>query len=817
MKIKTLLLLVTFGWCGLTSAQFGAFERSQIVGTSNILARGTITLGSETRSNWPTVGTTGITSNYPSGLVITSIVDGVVQGVMAAPSSGTFDHTALSNLSWTASGHTSTPARIAGFLEGGSAGVIGIGAGLELDGSDNLNVSNAVLSGAAAGATAWQNPASATDWAWSSDGAQITLTGYTGANAVVIPDMLDGLPVTTIGVSCFADNTSITSVTANQQLTTLGGWAFNGCYSLTSLSLLGVKSVGEAAFGGCTNLTSISLPAITSFDANAFYGCPALTNVTFSGNAPTVGSGIYGESPNVTNYVTNPTATGWGSTLGGQPVVRMEVAGATSVTLSNSTSVTWTNLGSGVWQATALSDASKVTTNANFDKLAIGDGGGIWSNLNAGALTGSLSQATLFIGTNGFGELVANGISNAAPVAAFNGNFVLTPANDRVFGLFGISSSGWTNWFTMGDYNHSFKIISAVGDSRPQDILTAYRGLIIRNGGYDTIAGAGTNTLTLQYRSTNAATDPTIQRWETATNTDPTNTTYELVAKLLTNGTFWAKGLDITGNGTITGNFTVTGTLNGTSTNTSAVGGVGLAGLVQSNLSVEVIANNVTNTGTYNPSTGKVLVNTGTFSGMDVQDYFLFGGTTDTTVGNLNWGYGGSGTPSYLGGGTLTNSFRFQTSATTSNAAYVYTKCLGGAANLNGSSVEASIKVATTNDMRISLGTKSSVSAALTGGQYLYFSSAIGTNNWYLSRNGSLTDTGVAVLPDTWYHCRTEQVGTNYTVAINGTQVLTATNGTWLSHSQWMFIVENLGSQAATNYIGYFRLRIPSYKPWGLP
>jgi hypothetical protein len=69
---------------------------------------------------------------------------------------GTTDHTALSNLAWTASGHSGTPARIAGFFEGGSAGYAGFGPGMYLDGDDNIAVSNDVLEGAAAGKTAVQ-------------------------------------------------------------------------------------------------------------------------------------------------------------------------------------------------------------------------------------------------------------------------------------------------------------------------------------------------------------------------------------------------------------------------------------------------------------------------------------------------------------------------------------------------------------------------------------------------------------------------------------------------------------------------------------
>lgn len=69
--------------------------------------------------------------------------------------SGTSDHADLSNLAWTASGHTGTPARLAGFFEGGAAGYAGFGAGIYLDGDDNLAVSNEVISGAASGAVAY--------------------------------------------------------------------------------------------------------------------------------------------------------------------------------------------------------------------------------------------------------------------------------------------------------------------------------------------------------------------------------------------------------------------------------------------------------------------------------------------------------------------------------------------------------------------------------------------------------------------------------------------------------------------------------------
>ena len=124
--------------------------------------------------------------------------------------------------------------------------------------------------------TAWQNPASAADWTWTSNGREITLTGYSGPNAVVIPDMLDGLPVTGFG-GTFSGNVDITSV---------GGG-------------VNIKAVGNSAFEGCSNLSSVT------FDQNA----PTPTANVFASSTPTI-------------YVSNPHATGWGDTWNGRPVVR---------------------------------------------------------------------------------------------------------------------------------------------------------------------------------------------------------------------------------------------------------------------------------------------------------------------------------------------------------------------------------------------------------------------------------------------------------------------------------------------------------------
>jgi hypothetical protein len=192
-------------------------------------------------------------------------------------------------------------------------------------------------------ATAWQNPASAAYWMWTSDGTQITLTNYSGPAEVVIPDMLDGLPVT--GFPYLFSGTAISSISGGANIRVIGTQDFGLCHSLSSFDLKSVTNLGAGAFGYCTNLTSVESRSVTKVGIFAFQGCqrltslrfdnveevgdealglcPALTSVYFGQNAPSEGSDVYLNTPNVTNYVTSSTATGWGATWNGRPVVRL--------------------------------------------------------------------------------------------------------------------------------------------------------------------------------------------------------------------------------------------------------------------------------------------------------------------------------------------------------------------------------------------------------------------------------------------------------------------------------------------------------------
>ena len=205
------------------------------------------------------------------------------------------------------------------------------------------------------------------------DGAA-TVTGCTATCPVnlVIPGTLGGYSVTTIGHSAFF-SIALTSVSIPNSVTSIGSYAFaaSGLTSLTlpntlvsiadyafeanplttvsipdsvetigtgafyrnSLTVLQlgnqVISIGESAFADLgpneNSISSLIIPdSVASIGTNAFSG-NALTSVTFLGNAPTDGGNVFLGNSDLSFVTRSSTATGWGLTWSGVPVVTEEL------------------------------------------------------------------------------------------------------------------------------------------------------------------------------------------------------------------------------------------------------------------------------------------------------------------------------------------------------------------------------------------------------------------------------------------------------------------------------------------------------------
>ena len=151
--------------------------------------------------------------------------------------------------------------------------------------------------------------------------------------SIKIPDS-----VTSIGSYAFRECSGLTSIAISDSVTSIGRGAFESCKSLTSITVdsnnkiydsrdncnalietstntlirgckntiipNNVTSIGGSAFDGCKSLTSIIIPSsVTKIDYSAFYGCSKLTSIEIPDSVTSIGSNaLNGCSANLTIY-----------------------------------------------------------------------------------------------------------------------------------------------------------------------------------------------------------------------------------------------------------------------------------------------------------------------------------------------------------------------------------------------------------------------------------------------------------------------------------------------------------------------------------
>jgi hypothetical protein len=144
----------------------------------------------------------------------------------------------------------------------------------------------------------------------------ITITDYTGpGGAVVIPDTINGLPVTGIGVYAFSGLTSLTSVTIPNNVTSVGDFAFDSCTSLASVTIgNSVISIGENAFYSCPSLTSVTIPdSVFNIGNSAFDSDTSLASVTIGNSVASIGDYAFFACASLTGVNIPSTVTSIGN------------------------------------------------------------------------------------------------------------------------------------------------------------------------------------------------------------------------------------------------------------------------------------------------------------------------------------------------------------------------------------------------------------------------------------------------------------------------------------------------------------------------
>jgi hypothetical protein len=161
------------------------------------------------------------------------------------------------------------------------------------------------------------------EYYWTTNVGSITIYRYSGPGGVVsIPTTITDLPVTGIGNYAYA-GTGLTSVTIPNGVTNIGEGAFEGCDSLTGITVdaenafyrstngvlfdhsetmlieypgglagsyaipSGVTSIGDSAFDGCASLTIVAIPSsVTNIGEGAFDDCTRLSGITVDAENP---------------------------------------------------------------------------------------------------------------------------------------------------------------------------------------------------------------------------------------------------------------------------------------------------------------------------------------------------------------------------------------------------------------------------------------------------------------------------------------------------------------------------------------------------
>ena len=122
---------------------------------------------------------------------------------------------------------------------------------------------------------------------------------------LIIPEKINGLPVTVLAEDAFAGCKNITSVIIPDSVLEFDRAVFEDCTSLTRVKLPSyLETLSHFTFDGCEKLSLISFPdSLLSVDTCAFRGCSALTDFRFPDSVTQIQDRIFLDCKNLTSVV----------------------------------------------------------------------------------------------------------------------------------------------------------------------------------------------------------------------------------------------------------------------------------------------------------------------------------------------------------------------------------------------------------------------------------------------------------------------------------------------------------------------------------
>ena len=154
--------------------------------------------------------------------------------------------------------------------------------------------------------------AQAEDYTYITNNGTIMIMRYTGPGGdVTIPSTITGLLVTTIGPYAFDGCRTLTSVTIPDTVTSLAYDAFAACSSLTNVTIgAGVTNIGQGAFDHCSSLATVNIPnSVATIGFYAFSGCINLNHVTIGNGVKTIDSSAFSDCARLTQVTIPDSVT----------------------------------------------------------------------------------------------------------------------------------------------------------------------------------------------------------------------------------------------------------------------------------------------------------------------------------------------------------------------------------------------------------------------------------------------------------------------------------------------------------------------------
>ena len=168
-------------------------------------------------------------------------------------------------------------------------------------------------------------------FSYSTNDGTLTITGYDGpGGTVVIPDRINGLPVTAIGEAAFQNRTNVNNFVIAESVTTIGARAFSGCSWLFGVTIPRGVSIPEYAFYRCFQLVDVVIPeGATNIGAYAFFDCPSLREVGIPDSVREIGPSAFQGSWRLANVtIGNGVLTIGDHAFSGCPLTNVTIGGS---------------------------------------------------------------------------------------------------------------------------------------------------------------------------------------------------------------------------------------------------------------------------------------------------------------------------------------------------------------------------------------------------------------------------------------------------------------------------------------------------------